>query len=136
MKKSKVINGIRLLFWVILIVNLPPVCNVIQLFGNEYGYITKQGRQFEENQFAANRYEEVFVAYIVTGQEPGYENDAPLYRTEPINPLRFWRWYDYAVHPRWRLPYNDQPDTLKKGPVNVNPEKLRLWKRIHEIDGY
>ncbi len=126
---------LRVCFWIILTVNLYPVCNIILLFGNEYDYVTKQGRWSYEDQFFGQRYEDVYASYKREKEEPGYERDEPLYRTSAINPLKFWRWSDYTIHPRWRLPYNDRPDTLRKGPVNPNPEKIRLWNRIQQIDG-
>ncbi|MEZ0539234.1 hypothetical protein [Fibrella arboris] len=120
--------------WLILIVNTYPVGNIILLFGNEFDYVTKQGRWSYEDQFKGQRYEYMYGGYWQDLTELGYEQDGPLYRTTPINLLKFWRWTDYAIHPRWRLPYNDQPDTLRKGPVHPNPEKVKLWNRIQQID--
>ncbi|ARK11386.1 hypothetical protein [Fibrivirga algicola] len=136
LRKQTIKRWLRLFSWIALITNAYPVGNIILLFGNEFDYVTKQGRWTYEDQFFGQRYEDVYASYQVNSQEPGYEDDSPLYRTSPINVLKFWRWSDYTIHPRWRLPYNDQTDTLKKGPVKVNPEKLRLWKRMQDINGY
>ncbi|RYF77248.1 MAG: hypothetical protein EOO39_04385 [Cytophagaceae bacterium] len=132
--KSRVKRLSTVSLWLILIVNVYPVGNIILLFGNEFDYVTKQGRWSYENQFAGQRYEYVYGGYWQDIAGPGYERDGPLYRTGPINLLKFWRWTDYAIHPRWRLPYNDRTDTLRKGPVNPDPEKVRLWNRIQQID--
>lgn len=28
-----------------------------------------------------------------------------LYRTFKINPLKYWRWYEFVTHPRYKYPY-------------------------------
>ncbi len=34
-------------------------------------------------------------------------NDAVLYRTFKIEPLKFWNWHDYLTHERYKLPYKE-----------------------------
>ncbi|MEZ0483506.1 hypothetical protein [Fibrella aquatica] len=98
--------------------NLPYGRQVINTQLNHFLYVTRYGQWIEEWEFFGWRYKDRITAFDKYCQHPYYKKDSVLYRVDAINPLKFWRWYDYTTHPRWKLPYNSQPDTL---PINNHP---------------
>jgi hypothetical protein len=44
---------------------------------------------------------------------PKNANDTIIYRHFKINPLKFWRWYEYAFDWRYKMPYVNWEDVVK-----------------------
>ena len=85
--------------------------NWYYMYGNYQGTYTSleipsQGRMFNRVVRSCN-YERFREKY------PG-STDTIVYRMFDINPLKFWRWYEYIVDWRYTLPYERWEDVKQR----------------------
>ena len=121
MIKKKYIKGIWLVLVILLITNWPLFKNVTGLndwyyrYSNISGTYTKmeipiQGRKYKKppkGEFILNR-----PNFYGCKEMP--QSDTIVYRLFAINPLKFWRWGEYIIDWRYRLPYTHWEAIRKK----------------------
>lgn len=104
-KKLLLILGLFL-----IISNLPPIKPLLEMFFSyEYIYVSDDLVFIEsEIKSKGRNYDEVlrwFDYYKKECKQP----DAIVYRAFRINPLKFWLWWEFLTHPKFRLPYKKVP---------------------------
>jgi hypothetical protein len=95
----------RLAFAVMGVVVLQTVASKLfgpQLRGYLYCTADPQGT-FLECPFKGRPYESMLAQYRES------KSEAPLFRTFSRDWWNFYRWHDYRIHPRWKLPYRPDP---------------------------
>jgi hypothetical protein len=87
---------------VVILTNVPPIKWVIGqedlLYSNASGTFT-----FAEMNFTSRNYKMCMNKFHMFKAEN--KKDTVLYKLEPVNPLKFWRWGDYLTKEKYRLPY-------------------------------
>ena len=97
----------------IFLSHFPPLYGGFRLFGDgvlvpgfiENEYITQDTAYVyccKLNEVDANPY---FKRYKLLNPH----GDFTLHRLQPIQPWKFWRWYEYVTNKKWRQPYMDVP---------------------------
>lgn len=58
-----------------------------------------------------------------------HKEDSVLYRNFKMNPLLFWKWYDYLTYEGYKLPYKPMPkdarEVLRGWPPGTDSTELR-----------
>ena len=101
---------------IVIVANLPPAKWLADpddiAYSNEKGTFT-----FDEVNSSGRDYKlciENFQAFKVT-----HSNDTLLYRITAINILAFWRWSDYLIKNKYKLPYRSWDEIEKlRGPIS------------------
>lgn len=113
------------IIWVLLILvisNLTFFKELVGLNKNYYRYSNYDGTVTRHEIFSQSRtMSKYFVKNIARTKRFINKNpdksDTVLFRLFEINPLKFWRWYEYLTNWRYRLPYAN-------------------WKHIRKRRGY
>ena len=105
MRRRKFVNLSGGLLLLVVLTNCPPFRWLVQ-FGIKNTYFTQDGGAvFEEMPGFGAAYEGVECGFCEHKRLFVNRHDTVLYRAFKMNPLSFWHWYDYAFHPRYKLPY-------------------------------
>jgi hypothetical protein len=100
---------------IVVITNLPPIKWITGpddiLYSNANGTFT-----FDEANISGRNYElcmDNFYAFKSIN-----EKDTVLFRITPINILEFWRWGDYLIKGKYKLPYKSWREIERiRGPI-------------------
>ncbi|WP_266369243.1 hypothetical protein [Tellurirhabdus rosea] len=111
MKKS--IKIFVIISGLVLLSNVPPIRWIVY-FGKDHVYSTAQGVIFEELPAFGAPYKNVESNFIKYKYLLADKGDTILYRTFSKNALKFWNWYDYLYHPRYKLPYMNKDEMPKR----------------------
>lgn len=124
--KKKSIYRLIVCIGFVLICNYPPVYTFIHL----YDIIDMQHYSYSNSDDTGSIFYENFGSTFSfrTTVSDGYRkehplNDTLLYRNFTINPLCFWRWREYIVDKKYKLPYISLED------VKSNSAKLKNRKK-------
>ena len=107
MKKVRVII---IIFVLLFLSNIPPLNFVFRLFNSdslvpgmsESLYTTKNLKYVYQGNLSDTLSNSCYRQYIALYPL----SSRTLYRIQPIEPWKFWRWKDYMYDEKWRQPYN------------------------------
>lgn len=96
---------------IIVLANTPGIAFLIGIFtdteplvgGQHYNYVSGEKR-FVSYETSDWSYTDTMMQMFLAHKQQ-YPTDTVLYRTFPMHPLRFWKWYCYASSKPYRLPY-------------------------------
>jgi len=112
------ITVVIMVFFTIIISNLPPVNDGIILIERYFHYYTYSSRYDLKYGFEETGTYTTVYAFPTTIIDSTYKvkypkKDTLLYRHFKINPLFFWHWYEYVYGSRYKMPYVDKKEVLK-----------------------
>lgn len=90
-------------------------------FHKNYFYITHDGKFL----FSTMPYKNTDVDYLEFNYDEfkKYRSEYDgkgLYRTFSINPLKYWHWYEYLFHKRYKYPYKKKPNNCIRDYEEIN----------------
>lgn len=108
---KKVINSKW--FWaisvILIITNLPGFKNITGLNDSYYRFSNISGTfttvEIPKKGYVFTKAEKPKVCNIIVNGKNFKQTDTIVYRLFAINPIKFWRWYEYVFNWRYRLPF-------------------------------